>query len=1631
VNWISNLGLGGSNQINSITYNGENLTEIETSSFPLLMTPVNAFSSLWYLTLGSGCASTSDSEIIVELNNNSTVAVFVGASTFQNVDQTAPIGNTAVNAGSGTNPSINLSASANNIVVDAIMSGQFAKVDSTSNPRLPIYTTMPGSGASSSYSVSSGGTVSMDWVLAASGEFAQVAAELNNCATCTSFPTPPIADATATVITCADTTATLDGSASSANVIYAWTKVSGTGNIIGATDGSSATVDGTGTFKLTVIDKTTFCSAETDITVIDDITTPTATATSTLITCANPNSTLDGAGSTTTGVTYQWTKVSGSGSLVGATDGIMATADGVGVFRLTVTKTDNGCSASFDVTVTADSNVPTATGTATVIDCNNGDATLNGTGSSSGTNFTYAWTKVSGLGNLVGATDGIMATVDSTGVFKLTVTNTDNGCTSSADITVTEDKTAPTVVVNASEINCNNLSSMLDGTGSSSGANYTYAWTKVSGSGSLTGATDGLMANVDGTGTFTLTITNTDNGCSASSNVDVIAIIPPDISVASQTNVGCFGDSTGVAMVTTANGKSPFVYAWSNGGTTATENGLPAGMYGVTVTDADGCVDSTMVNITQADSLGLDATSTFVTTIGGNDGTATVTPTGGTAPFNYLWSNDSTSQTISGLGSGYYTVTVTDDNSCQDTTGVLVFESLLVDILPDTIPFCEDGELGLTAITNRTVTYKWNTGSTVVNTVANSTGIYSVTVTDGFGNTAVASQFVETLPNPDVTITPDGPNQFCEGESVTLTASGGVSYAWDDDDNTIGASITVTATDGYTVIVTDSNGCTNSETFSVTAFELPEVAIESMTGFDFCEGETVTLDANVGTIVDFYWSTLDTNVMSIALDETTDVTLVVVDGNGCIDSTSVTVTERPLPTAEISPGTLIEFCKNNVDTVDLIASGGVQYQWSNGANTDVISVFGQNDYTVTVTDMFGCTDTESTSIVINSLPTASLMALGDTTFCDGGSVELAASGGLTYNWSTGETTQNINATNTATYTVTVTDGNGCTDTASQGVETIPFPDVVLSPIDTSFCEGGLAVLNVTTDPNTTLDWNTGQTSNSIQVNTSGTYSVVVTGANACSTTATTTVTVNPLPTITVSPTDTLVQAGQIVTLQASGGTSYSWSNGGSTSSINTILSGTFVVTGTDDNGCSSQATATVVVENAPIVAIEVIGSDEICEGETTTLNAIAAGVPPLAFEWSTGEISQSIDVSATGTYTVTVTDANGFSVTASDDITVFALPNAPQISPNNDQVLCEGDQVTLTSNLPGATTWLPGNIVANSIDVNTSGNYTAFTVDANGCQSVNSDTVNVQVVPLPLAPVISYSPDTVVCAPQTIVLTSNYATGNMWSNNSTDQSIEITLGNQSYSVVHTDANGCTSFPSDPVSVNILLQPNGSITIVGDTIICQDETVELIANGGASYAWNVPGPASQSITVSSSGDYIVTVTDDNGCTDVVSQTVVVNPLPMPEITQVGDSLFSDLAVSYQWYYNGVLLVDSTNQWIIPTQTGDYYVEVVDDNGCVGESFEITGTVELSDIATIEVFPIPAQNDLFVNLKLRKYVANIQVRMYNLVGQEVYSEVLKPQSDYLNHEIDLNNLPSGNYYLQFEVDGESIVQKVIKQ
>ncbi|MEK7254459.1 MAG: hypothetical protein AAB316_06930, partial [Bacteroidota bacterium] len=308
------------------------------------------------------------------------------------------------------------------------------------------------------------------------------------------------------------------------------------------------------------------------------------------ITCANPTTTLSGAGSSTgANISYLWT---GPGIVSGATTLTPVVNQG-GLYILTVTDTDNGCTESDNVTVTANTTPPTANAGANMtLTCTTTQVTLNGSGSSSGANFTYLWT---GPGIVSGA-NTLMPIVNAAGTYTLTVTNTSNGCTSSDQAVVTANTTAPTSNAGANmTLTCPTTQVTLNGSGSSSGAGFTYLWTTTNGN--IVSGANTNMAVVDAPGTYTLTVTNTTNGCTASDQADVLQNI-----VAPTSNAGADMTLTCITTQVTLNGSGSssganFTYLWttSNGHIVSGANSNMAvvddpGTYCLQVTNtANGC----------------------------------------------------------------------------------------------------------------------------------------------------------------------------------------------------------------------------------------------------------------------------------------------------------------------------------------------------------------------------------------------------------------------------------------------------------------------------------------------------------------------------------------------------------------------------------------------------------------------------------------------------------------------------------------------------------------------------------------------------------------------------------------------------------------------------------------------------------------------------------------------------------------------------------------------------------------------------------------------------------------------------------------------------------------------------------
>ena len=505
--------------------------------------------------------------------------------------------------------------------------------------------------------------------------------------------------------------------------------------------------------------------------------------------------------------------------------------------------------------------------------------------------------------------------------------------------------------------------------------------------------------------------------------------------------------------------------------------------------------------------------------------------------------------------------------------------------------------------------YEWTDGLSFTNTltVAPPTHTsYTVTVTDGNGcqDTDVVTAVVYELP----TVTAAADETICDGECVMLGASGnGGQPPYDFDWSGGSAEVCPNTTTTYTVTITDDNGCTATDEQTVNV--LPTPVADAGEDSSLCLGECYTFapSASGGEMpYGFEWSS--TSQDEVCPDESTTYTLTVTGNNGCSATDELTITVNDLPT--VDAGADISLCQGECYTFTPTGSGGsgdYTYTWSSG--TEEVCPTETTTYTVTVTDSNGCSSTDEITITVNELPTVN--AGEDISLCLGECYTFiptanGGSGGYTYTWSSG--TDEVCPTETTTYTVTVTDSNGCSSTDEITITINDLPTVNAGD-DISLCLGECYTFTPTGSGGSggyTYTWSSG--TEEVCPTETTTYTVTVTDINGCSATDEITITVNDLPTVDAGA-DISLCLGECYTFTptadgGSGDYTYTWSSG--TEEVCPVETTTYTVTVTDSNGCSATDEITITVNELPTINA---GEDiSLCLGECYTFTPTAVAV---------------------------------------------------------------------------------------------------------------------------------------------------------------------------------------------------------------------------------------------------------------------------------------------------------------------------------------------------------------------------------------------------------------------------------------
>ncbi|MBI5914959.1 MAG: T9SS type A sorting domain-containing protein [Bacteroidetes bacterium] len=1053
----------------------------------------------------------------------------------------------------------------------------------------------------------SGATTLMP-VVAAAGTYTLTVTNLNNgctasdATTVTNNLTAPTSNAGADMgLTCTITSLLLNGSSSSSgpNFTYLWTTTDG--HIVSGATTLMPTVDEPGTYCLKVTNTTNGCTATDCAGVTENVTPPVSNAgTDGVLTCANTSIQLNGSSSSSgPNFTYLWTTA--DGNIVSGATTPMPTVDEPGTYCLKVTNTTNGCTATDCAGVTENVTPPLANaGSAPPLTCTTTSVTLNGSASSQGPNFTYLWTTVNG--NIVSGATTTMPVVNVAAVYTLTVTNATNGCTASSSVTVTSNTTPPAADAGPGmALNCNNTSVVLDGSGSSQGPNFTYLW---NGPGIQSGG-DTPNPTVNEAGTYTILVTNTGNGCTGTDNTIVTQTPVLNATISPFQNVTCNGGNDGSATAVGSGGTGPYSFSWSNGGNTAQINNLSAGTYTLTLTDEDDCTATASVDITQPPILNANASATGETSVGAGDGTATANPSGGVPGYTYAWSNGETTQTITGLTAGNYTVVVTDANGCTSAQTVTVTSFNCVGFgvsMASTNPSCNGSSDGTATATvaggTGPYTFLWSNGQTTATATGLAAGSYTVSATDDNGCEATGNV---TLTAPAaLNLTVQQTNVACHGEATgtaSVDVTGGTAgYDFDWSNGASGASQTDLAAGSYTVSVTDANGCTASVQVNIS--EPP-----ALTGNVTAAGESA-VGANDGTA-----------------------------------------------TAAMSGGV-----------------APYSFEWSNGATTSTINGLAPGQYCASVTDANGCTFTGCATVAQFGCVGISTSISGENVTCFGsndGAAQLTVSGfsdPLTVEWSNGATGTSVGSLTAGVYSVSVTDANSCTavdeteitQPTELAVEFLTQTNVDCPGTNT----GSISVDGSGGTPGYAFSWSNGATTPTIGNLAAGTYEVSISDENDC--TASMGFEIEVLPD---NEAPVALAANLTVTLDATGSATITPAmvDGGSTDNCGIasmtldvsdftcadVGENTVTLTVQDAAGNTSTATATVtVVSNLSAIIAQM---PAVCHGEATgSATALpTGGTPPYSYQWDdpASQTTQTAVNLAAGTYSVLVTDAAGCTTT--------------------------------------------------------------------------------------------------------------------------------------------------------------------------------------------------------------------------------------------------------------------------------------------------------------------------------------------------------------------------------------------------
>ncbi len=871
---------------------------------------------------------------------------------------------------------------------------------------------------------------------------------------------------------------------------------------------------------------------------------------------------------------------------------------------------------------------------------------------------------------------------------------------------------------------------------------------------------------------------------------------------------------------------------------------------------------------------------------------------------------------------------------------------------------------------------------------------------------------VDEAPPSAPVVTASGPLSFCPSESVTLQSSN-PNVVWSTGATT--SSITVNTSGTYTA--TASNGCGQSTSVPVVVTSSTSVPLTNVswsgTYASVCLSSASPIALGGGSPAGGSYS--GNGVSGTTFDPTLagvgnhTLTYTYTNGYGCSGTATKTirVDTDPVPPSLVYGinsqgfvGDHAEICEGT--EIVILASpslpGGV---WNTGSTDPFIFPEQTGIYTYTFSNSCGTAASVSFDLTVNPKPVVSYTQIPDEVCREIGPIMLSSATPAGGTYTGAGVTGNIFNSLVAgmglhTITYSYTDAKGCSAQVDQQINVYTDTVSIIPLSTTTFCEGGSVLLSSTQHSN--LYWSNGLTHTPIEVTESGTYTVTYMGPCGVTVSQPIVVTVRPAPEVEyVQSPNAICASGSSLPLSAATPSGGTYTGTGVTgNSFNPSVAGqgvhTVTYSYTDGNGCTAQVDQQITVLS-DTVSIVPLSATTFCEGGSVLLSSTQHS----NLQWSNGLTHTPIEVTESGTYTVTYTGPCGVSVSEPIVVTVRPAPEVEYVQ-LPDEACASGSLLPLSVATPSGGTYTGTGVTGNSFNPSVAGQgvhtITYSYTDGNGCTAqvdqqitVLSDTVSI--VPLSA---------TTFCEGGSVLLSSTQHSNLQWSNGLTHTPIEVTESG-TYTVTYTGPCGVSV--SEPIVVTVRPAPEVEYVQSPDEVCASGSLVPLSVASPAGGTYTGTGVTGSNFNPAVAGQGVHTITysytDGNGCTGSATQQIQVIQPSAPVITFANDTLFSTPAHSYQWYLNGLIIPGATGSFYVPTEDGVYTVETTNAAGCNATSaaynHQSIGIAERSSAIEIELYPNPTSG-AFTLVSLSSPIK--EVRIYNALGQLVYSLGEKPET-----------------------------------